>query len=324
MIQLKGFYAENIDGDIMKEIVIGQNEAGQRLDRFLMKYLDKSSRNNIYKLIRKKVFRINGKRANAEMMIHNGDVLSIYLQDESLNALISTDVERKKDKNTFKKKVHLDIVYEDDDMLIVNKPKGLLTHPNKSEYKNTLSSQVAIYLEEYATRMFKPAPVHRLDKNTSGLVIFAKTYQSLKKLNADIRDRQIQKKYICVVEGYINKASSMEAWLKKNEDKNKSSWLTDYEMGAKQSIMEYRPIKKYKEGYTLVEVDLHTGRSHQIRVMLSGINHPIVGDVKYGAKYNSSIRGQLLCAYQLIIDNKSYMTSSVEINDFVKNMTEEI
>lgn len=305
----------------MREIVIGKNEAGQRLDRFLMKYLDKSSRNNIYKLIRKKVFKVNGQRVNGEIMLNEGDVLCIYLAEQSLMSLITSDDERKNDKKKFVKKVNLDIVYEDDDMLIVNKPKGLLTHPDRSEYKNTLSSQVAVYLEEYATKMFKPAPVHRLDKNTGGLVVFAKTYQALKKLNEDIRDRKIIKKYICVVQGNVTESATIEGWLLKDELKNKSKLMYYSNSGGKYSKTSYKPLKNYTEGYSLIEVDLHTGRSHQIRVMLSAKGYPIVGDVKYGADYNRRVSGQLLHAYKLEIDGEVYQKNSVEIENFVRNLT---
>ncbi len=309
----------------MKQIKIDENSSGQRLDRFLMKYLDKSSRNNIYKLIRKKVFKVNDKRANAETMIYADDVLSIYLADESLQSLISTEDQKQQDKREYTKKVNLDIVYEDDDMLIVNKPKGLLVHPDKSEYKNTLSSQVSVYLKEYSTRTFKPAPAHRLDKNTSGLVIFAKTYQALKRLNEDIRNRKIQKKYLCVVHGHIYEAAKIRGWLIKDEDKNKSRLVKDDCCGGKYSETSYTPLANYVDErnneYSLLEVDLHTGRSHQIRVMLSSINHPIVGDVKYGARFNKQVSGQLLHAYKLIINEIEYKKYSKQIDLFISGFS---
>ncbi len=330
----------------MREVKIGDNESGQRLDRFLMKYLDKSSRNNIYKLIRKKVFRVNGIRAKGEIMLNKGDVVSIYLADETLESLITSNSERKKDKRAFINKVKLDIVHEDEDILIVNKPKGLLTHPDKNEYKNTLSSKVGIYLEEYSTRMFRPAPVHRLDKNTSGLVIFAKNYQALKKYSELMRERKIQKKYLCVVKGHITKSATLQGWIVKNENRNKSRFIqisdtealeyeksqniisttkkqnikNKFDKAKKYSKTSYVPLALYKEGYTLLEVELHTGRSHQIRVMLSSIGHSIVGDVKYGGQYISEISGQLLHAYKLGVGNISYTKQSQEIDDFINKL----
>ena len=155
------------------------NESDQRLDRFLQKYLNNTTRSNIYKLIRKKVFKVNGKRITEESyFLQENDVLEIFLAEDTIETLMKAFVP------VIPEKIGLDIVYEDADILVLNKAKGVLTHPDQSEYKNTLATMVHFYLRDLCTPTFRPAPVHRLDKNTSGLVIFAKTYEALKSYNA--------------------------------------------------------------------------------------------------------------------------------------------
>lgn len=203
-------------GENMKKIDITKNESEQRLDRFLLKYFNNTTRSNIYKLIRKKVFKVNGKRMTDEnYFLQEGDVLEMFISDDSMNAMMKEFIPYKPEK------LGLDIVFEDEDILVLNKPKGLLTHPDKSEYKNTLATMVHFYLRELCTNTFRPAPVHRLDKNTSGVVIFAKTYESLKKYNALMRERDVEKYYICVVEGHLKKPGEVKGYLIKDEIQNK-------------------------------------------------------------------------------------------------------
>jgi 23S rRNA pseudouridine955/2504/2580 synthase len=243
----------------MRKIVITKNESDQRLDRFLLKYFNNTTRSNIYKLIRKKVFKINGKRITAEdYFLQVDDVLEIFLAEASIDEMIKAFVP------VIPEKIGLDIVYEDQDVLVLNKPKGVLTHPDKTEYKNTLATMVQFYLRDLCTNTFKPAPVHRLDKNTSGVVIFAKTYEALKKYNALMRDRDVEKYYVCVVHGYLERSGEVKGYLIKDERLNKVRIVTHDSDEAKFCHSKYRPVKKFGE-YTLVEVELLTGRSHQIR-----------------------------------------------------------
>lgn len=295
----------------MKTVVIGQNEAGQRLDRFLMKYLNNSSRANIYKLIRKKVFKVNGVRVKEDYFFELGDTLEIYLSDESFDKLV------KEEDAVEATDIGLKIVYEDDDILIVDKPKGMLTHPDKTEFKNTLSSKVQVYLKHLATRTFKPASIQRLDKNTSGLVIFGKNYQSLKAFNEMMRNREIKKYYQCVVEGAVKAPGEVKGWLTKDEERNKVRLSEEKtQESAKFCHTTYRPLKT-TSSWTLLEVELHTGRSHQIRESMRYIGHPIVGDKKYGASKDKNVNSQLLHGYKLIINGKEYISESEEIRDFV-------
>lgn len=309
----------------MREILIGKNEAGQRLDRYLSKYLNNSTRNNIYKLIRKKVFKINDVRMkNEEYFLEEGDILKIFLSEETLETLI------KEEKVYNADYVGLEIIFEDEDILIVNKPKGLLTHPDKNEYKDTLSSKVQMYLRHLSTRTFKPASIQRLDKNTSGLVMFCKNYDSLKKFNEMMRNRELDKYYITIVEGIVTEPGQVEGFLEKDEFKNKVVLRNSKKKdNDKYCNTKYKPLETVAGKYTLMEVQLLTGRAHQIRVSMSYIGHPIVGDSKYGGKSTKKVNNQLLHGYKLIINNESYVNSgkqnqfqsdSKEIEAFLKSL----
>lgn len=297
----------------MRKIVITKNESDQRLDRFLLKYFNNTTRSNIYKLIRKKVFKINGKRITAEdYFLQVDDVLEIFLAETSIDEMIKAFVP------VIPEKIGLDIVYEDEDVLVLNKPKGVLTHPDKTEYKNTLATMVHFYLRDLCTNTFKPAPVHRLDKNTSGVVIFAKTYEALKKYNALMRDRDVEKYYVCVVHGYLERAGEVKGYLIKDERLNKVRIVTHDSDEAKFCHSKYRPLNKFDE-YTLVEVELLTGRSHQIRASMQLIGHPIVGDYKYGGKKVDGHTNQLLHSNRIVVDGHVFEAKSPEIEAFMEN-----
>lgn len=283
----------------MHSITIGPNEKDQRIDRFLCKYLNGSSKTNIFKLIRKKLIRVNGTRTKENYKLVEGDILTIRLSEESLAELMPEK------KQITAEEVDLHIIFEDEEILIVEKPSGLLTHPDKNEYKKTLATQVQLYLRDLCTRTFRPAPVHRLDKNTSGLVIFAKTYDKLKSINESMRGRSIEKYYETIVHGTLQKAGSIEGWVTKDETRNKVTLHPKEVPGSQYVHTDYTPLENTK-GYTLCEVQLHTGRSHQIRVSLASIGHPIAGDYKYGGKKVENIYSQLLHAWRVVLDGKSY------------------
>jgi len=298
----------------MKEIIIGDNEKEQRLDRFLLKYFNNSTRTNIYKLLRKKVFKVNGVRMTKEdYFLQKDDVIQVYLSDDSFDALIKEEVLISSEE------VNLDIVYEDDELLVVNKPKGLLTHPDQNEYKNTLSTKVGLYLKHLSSRTFKPASIQRLDKNTSGLVVFCKTYDALKKYNEEMRQRKIKKFYLAVVEGCLQGQGEVKGTLNKDEKSNKVTLYKDSDKGDKFCHTKYKVLENFKE-YTLVEVELLTGRTHQIRASLASIGHPIVGDKKYGGNFVKNVRNQLLHGYKVIINGKTITCSSDAIDIFTRSI----
>ncbi len=299
----------------MREINITKNEMDQRLDRFLCKYLDDSTKTNIFKLLRKKRIRVNGKRAEEKYFLAEGDVIQIHLHENQIEEMIKPFIK------VTAEKVNLDIVYEDEEILILNKPKGLLTHPDQNEYKDTLSTKVQIYLKELCTRTFRPASIQRLDKNTSGLVIFGKTYESLKKYNEYMRERKIGKYYLTVVSGKPREVGEIKGFLTKDEERNKIRISKSETKNSKFVHTKYKVLKSNGK-YSLLEVELLTGRTHQIRGSLALINHPIVGDVKYGGERIGDINSQLLHAYKVTVDNKVYEKVSSEIEAFVNNYIE--
>lgn len=293
----------------MRIIKITENEMEQRLDRFLTKYLNKTTKTNIFKLIRKKRIRVNGKRAEEKYFLQLGDEINIHLHDDAIEELIKpieiVDAET----------VNLDIVYEDDDILIVNKPVGLLTHPDAKEYKNTLASKVQVYLKHLSTRTFKPASIQRLDKNTSGLVIFGKTYNALKHYNALMRERKIGKFYLTVVMGKPKLSGEIQGYLIKDERSNKVKVSGQSSDESKFVHTKYKVLST-NGTYSLLEVELLTGRTHQIRGSMSYIGCPIVGDTKYGGEKTKG--HQLLHAYKVVIGDQVYEKRSDAIAAFVK------
>lgn len=265
----------------MVEIEIGTNEKGQRFDRFLRKYLPKAPLSLIYRICRKDA-KVNLKRVKDSYILEEGDVVQLYLSEEEVEGFRKTE-ERKAVRKTFR------TAYEDEDVLIADKPAGLLTHGDKNEKSDHLSNQVQGYLiakGEYDPReekTFVPSPVNRIDRNTSGLVIFAKRYDALKKLNEYIRTREkIRKFYLTIVLGKMDKEITLRGMIEKNEDRNISRMTDD---SGKVSVTHVKPLKSGRIGrneFTLCEIEIETGRTHQIRVQLAEAGHPLAGDPKYG------------------------------------------
>ena len=281
----------------MVKLIITENEGNQRLDRFLRKYLKRAPLSMIYKLIRKDV-KVNGKRGHEDTVLQAGDSLVIYIPDDKL-AELTAPVKKQKARRSF------GIVYEDENVIVVNKPSGLLTHGDSHEKKNTLVNQVCGYLQdkgEYnpsVERTFAPAPDNRLDRNTSGLVIFGKTAEALRELTEIIRDKEnVRKIYMALVAGRMDGAADIDSRLVKNESTNKVRVAPDGEgQSARTIVIGIRP----GDEMSLVEVNLITGRTHQIRVHLSSAGHPVAGDPKYGSdKLNRRIRDKYGVTSQLL------------------------
>ena len=273
----------------MREINITTNDAGRRLDRFLRKYLRNASLSEIYKLIRKDV-KIDGKRKDESYVLNEGETLTLYISDEVLDRM--TRVRGGSAAAARKAKRQFGIVYEDDNILIADKPYGLLTHGDSREKKDHLANQVRDYLiqqgdyDPRAEKVFAPAPANRLDRNTTGIVLFGKTSESMRELNRMIREDDIRKFYLTLACGAIKGELHLGGSLVKDETANKVSILEGDEGKEIETIVRPLEVVSFGKGLraTLCEVELVTGRSHQIRAHLASVGHPLIGDTKYATR----------------------------------------
>ena len=267
----------------MKELTIGQNDAGQRLDRFLAKAVPLLPASLAQKYIRIKRIKLNGARAERDTRLQAGDVLSLYINDEFF------DKPREDNAYLTVAAPKLNIVYEDENILLVDKRPGLAVHPHDgAEYGRTLIDQIQAYLyqkKEWRPReenAFTPALCNRIDRNTGGIVIAAKTAEALRILNQKIRDREIDKRYLAIVEGTLpKKEGSLVGFLFKDAKKNRVFVTDTPQHGSKSCRTDYRVLAS-RNGLTLVECRLITGRTHQIRAQFAHAGHPLLGDGKYG------------------------------------------
>lgn len=264
----------------METIIINKNEENQRLDRFLKKYLRNASLSHVYKIIRKDV-KVNGKRVKEDYVLMALDRVDLYIKEEDLAQVKS----RKDIRET---KTGVSIAYEDENILIANKPKGLLTHGTALEKKETLANSVINYLiqkEEYVPRIektFSPAPANRLDRNTTGLVMFGKNAEALRELNRLLKERgKIRRIYLTVVKGEMKEESTLTGYLMKDERRNVVSVSKRDGANREEAILKVTPLACNK-GFSLVEAELVSGRTHQIRAQLSKEGFPVIGDIKYG------------------------------------------
>lgn len=288
----------------MTEITIKKNDAGQRADRFLSKAYPNLKSSLVCKLMRKKRIKLNGAKVEPNAILKGGDVFRFYLSEELLSK------EPLKDKTDFRAiSAEINVIYEDDNILLIDKPSGLVVHEDNDNSADTLINRVLSYLYqngEYVPERensFTPALVNRIDRNTSGIVITAKNAESLRILNQKVRDREIQKLYLCAVSGTPEpREATLTAYLKKLPDENRVI-ISDTERRDYLTVKtKYRVLKSRGE-LSLVEVDLLTGRTHQIRAHFAHIGHALLGDGKYGSnefnkRYNA--KTQALCAYKLV------------------------
>ncbi len=285
-------------------LTVTKNDAGQRLDKFLIKTYKNLPLPMLYKAIRKKDVKRNGKRCEAADRLNEGDVIGLFLPDDVLEKAPPTYEFMHAAKA-------LDIVYEDENILLLNKKAGLLVHPDDREFRDTLIFRVQRYLYEKgaynpdAENSFAPALVNRIDRNTAGIVIAAKTATALRILNDKLKNREIQKYYLCLVHGTMPRQSdTLEGFLEKNEEQNRV-YISDTAKAGARTIRTRYTVLEAHDGLTLLEVHLLTGRTHQIRAHLASIGHPLLGDGKYGTNALNKGTGfskQALCSYRLKFD----------------------
>ncbi len=289
----------------MREFVIGKNDAGQRLDRWLSKALPLLPAPLAQKYIRLKRVKVGGKGAKRDYRLAEGDVLQLYINDEFFDAPT--------EDNAFLSvfSPQLDVVYEDDQLIICNKRPGLLCHPDQGEYVSTLITHIQAYLyqkKEWSPRWenaFAPALCNRIDRNTGGLVIAAKTAEALRIMNEKIKAREIAKFYLAAVVGRMSPPDGeLSGFLLKDEKKKQVSVYKKPVPGGKSAHTRYRTLA-VRNGLSLVECELLTGRTHQIRAQFADAGHPLLGDGKYGRREDnqrSGRKGQALWSYKLIFD----------------------
>ena len=289
----------------MKKIQITENDANQRIDKYLKKLLVNAPANFIYKMFRKKDIKVNGRKVDEKYILKENDIIEMFLYEDKFQEFTKT-------KNIYDVAKKFKVLYEDKHVLIVYKPVGLLVHEDANESVNTLTNQVLSYLAKKneldlgRENTFMPGPVHRLDRNTSGIVIFGKTLAALQGLNEMIKQRHcIEKSYLTICKGKMNQKRNLKGYMIKLEDQAQVRLVNKDYPGALTMETIVKPLK-YNDGYSLVEVTLVTGRMHQIRVHLSSIGHPVIGDRKYGdfelnklVKKQFGLNNQLLHAYKI-------------------------
>jgi len=297
----------------MKIFTVQHNEAGQRLDKLLLKILNKAPKSFIYKMLRKKNIVLNGKKADGSERLNVNDEIKLFLSDETIKQFQETH-------NTIIVEHDLDIIYEDSHILVINKPYGMLSQKAEKEDVSLVEYMISYLLSTKQITMeqlqsFKPGICNRLDRNTSGLLIAGKSLLGLQEMAKILRERSVDKYYLCIVKGNVGRRQRIEGYLSKDTAKNVVTIKPERKENADYICTEYEPLafshtrqgEERNGDYTLLQVKLITGRSHQIRAHLASIGFPIIGDFKYGEqianhffKTKFGLTHQLLHSYRMI------------------------
>ena len=280
----------------MREFIIQENDANQRLDKFITKAIPLLPKGLMYKSIRNKKIKVNRKRCEISTRLNVGDVVHCFIAEEFF--------EDNKNLDFLQVPADLKVVYEDDDVIVIDKPHGLLSHKDSKEIQDNAQDRLLhyLYLKNKQTEVsFTPAFVHRLDRNTTGLMIAGKKAESLRLLNEAMKEHTIHKYYLCIVEGVLSKNQDTIVCYHQKLANNQAKISFEPIKDASKIQTSYRVLKR-SQTHTMLEVELHGGKSHQIRSVLSAIGHPLIGDVKYGAKKDGSRHYHHLLAYRLYFD----------------------
>ena len=294
----------------MRELVISKYEAGQRFDKFLAKYMELAPKSFFYKMMRKKNITLNGKKAAGNEKLEKGDTVKLFLSEETIEGF------QEKKKRAVHTGAKLDILYEDEQVMLINKPAGMLSQKAEKGDISMVEHLISHLLDtgevtEEMLKTFRPSLCNRLDRNTSGIVAAGKTLQGLQMLSGLFKERTLHKYYLCIVKGVIKEEQDVRGWLLKNEKTNQVRIFKSETKDARPIHTKYRPLADNGQE-TLLEIELLTGRTHQIRAHLSYMGHPIFGDPKYGdAVLNKKLASgyglhmQLLHAWHLVFPELS-------------------
>lgn len=320
----------------MRLLTVGENEAGQRLDKLLAKYMDKAPASFFYKMLRKKNITLNGKRAEGKERLKAGDEIRLFLADETIDGFSGMAGKTGKEttpqtgsslKKRLPAKLRPEILYEDKHVIFFNKPAGLLSQKAKPSDVSLVEYLTEHLLESgeatrSSLRSFRPGICNRLDRNTSGLVAAGKSLRGLQELNELFRARNLHKYYRTIAVGNIREKQRIEGWLLKNERTNQVQIYQQKRADALPICTEYVPLKQLTyngKPYTYLEINLITGRSHQIRAHLASIGHPLIGDAKYGnPKVNAEFRKNFGLEYQLL---HAYRLELPELTGVLSNLS---
>lgn len=318
----------------MQEIKIRKNEAGQRFDKYLSKYFKEATTSFIYKMLRKKNIELNGKKASGSEKLVEGDVIKIFMADETIEKFRGKSIVVKNSSSINTSIIRENIIYEDENILIVNKPVGVLSQKAKPEDISINEMFIQYLIEDNKLsndelETFKPSVCNRLDRNTTGLITFGKTLAGVQELSNGFKLRSFDKYYLAAVWGSVEKSSWIDGYLCKNNKTNKVTIQKNSRDDASYIQTSYEPVKttfiqvnNKKMPITLLKIKLITGKTHQIRAHLASINHSLLGDDKYGnAKLNVELKKQykinfqILHSYQLAFNNTKELIALNSLND---------